>query len=256
MSAEQISRQFIVTDWIMADSFRFAALSSALVLFSAISSGCSNRQNAASSGSGADTQTVSGASPARADSMASSQLDRLAKQVVDLQREIWSRTSGGVLHETQVQTPPGAPPGVVASPPPHQLPPPAKSEVVVRSDRNSQARRRKTTVAFTEDDVRGAGLDTWLTHLGFRVARTRDGAPLPGGVGTNQIVFGDSVGLEDVRAIALQMYLSGIPARSIRRFNTGNAFRISLNRVPYLAGVPPVSVAQIRALHLASRAEE
>jgi hypothetical protein len=178
---------------------------------------------------------------------------RLGIAMVDLKREIWARTAGVIVRETVVEAPPpGAPPWMIPNAPQHPIPTAQGSDLALPPSSPAARRlRQRTEVAFTGQDGSEGRFGRWLESEGFRRPTMINGDLSP-----NQIVFGDSVPLEDIKAIALQLYVEKMPPVSIRRFASGNSFRIELRGIPYLADIAPLSLPQIRAMRIAGPKED
>jgi hypothetical protein len=168
----------------------------------------------------------------------------LSTNIAELKLEMWSRTTGAVLREFR-WIPPSDPAHFGAQPVTREypLPPRAKVAVVVDGSRRATALRSRTTLSYA--GTVSPAFDRWARSVGFRIERGSAAADT-----ANAVVFGDSVLLADVKAVAFQLYNMGTPARSVRRFAAGEGsprtIRLRYNQL--FESVPPLSVEQIRAL--------
>jgi hypothetical protein len=210
-----------------------------------VTSGCKAGRGEAESGPAEEVSQTSAPSQPEDSMRLARRYAALSTNIADLKLEMWSRTTGAVLREFR-WTPPTEPKSFGTQPvtrdyPWHALPPPS-----IDLDRSLRAntRRRRTTVAF---NVVRPSFEQWAGSAGFRIERSAAASDTP-----NAIVFGDSVALDDLKAVALQLYGTGTPARSIRLFAAGEGdprtIRIRYN--PLYEGVPWFSIEQIRALRL------
>jgi hypothetical protein len=176
----------------------------------------------------------------------------LGTAMVELKQEIWARSAGVVVRESQITPQPGAPPWSLPSVQQHPLPPITPADLIQPSaSADARALRQRISLSLAGADSSGGRFPAWLQSQGYRVPAFSGGYLPP-----NQIVFSDSVSLEEVKAIALQLYANRMPVRSIRRFASGGDFRIELRSVSTWADAPPLSPAQIRTLRLPAPGEE
>jgi hypothetical protein len=222
-----------------------AALIVASVVSCGVISGCNVRSGEARPPSAEGVATLAAAPPFQDSIRLARRYAALSTNIADLKLEMWSRTTGAVLREFR-WTPPTGPGSFGAQPVTRDYPLPARRSVSAALDRSprASARRRRTRVAFAT--VRPS-FEHWARSGGFRIDRNAAASDTP-----NTIVFGDSVALDDVKAVAMQLYNTGTPTRSIRFFAAGEGdprtIRIRYNQ--FYDGVPPLSLEQIRSLRL------
>lgn len=171
----------------------------------------------------------------------------LGMAIFDLKRELWSRSTDTIIRDAPLPSvmPQGAPPGILPEPEPHEIEPPSAADVTLDTTSSARGLRSKISVSYASDTQVDPGLNRWLARAGFKVS-----SPLSGQDSANVIVFGDSVPLPDVKALALQMMHLGLRPRSIRLFESGNEFAIQLKNLKHLDTAPPLSVENVRALRL------
>lgn len=191
------------------------------------------------------------ACPQQLDTATIRRFSALGHAMLDLKREIWARSAGVVVTETVVDPPPSCAPWMFPAAIQHPLPVLRQAKVATPPSTPPARRlRHRTAVLFYGQDISNGRFGRWLRSQGFAKPMMTTGALPP-----NQLLFGDSIPLEDIKAIALQLYMEKMPPVSIRRFASGNPLRIELRGVPYLADVVPLSLVQIRALRIAGPKE-
>lgn len=171
--------------------------------------------------------------------------NELGVGIWELKREMWARRMGWVYGEERWQPAQDGPIGVLPTPLEAELPPLPDVRVEWDTSGQASARRRRTTLTYSSPKPPTPQFERWVRAAGMRFERVAAGDSTP-----NAIAFGDSVALSDVKAVALQMYTDGIPARSIRFFASGEGDpnAINVKFVGLFDRVPPLTVDEIRAL--------
>jgi hypothetical protein len=161
----------------------------------------------------------------------------------DLYLELWSRSLHEVLPDARLTRPQGRVVMPELNPP--DVPPATPDDVVLPNTPADQEHRRHTVVVFSGEDVNRSGLGQWLRQAGFPIQQRTNGS----GDATNSIVFGDSVALDDLKAVALQASRVGLHIQRIRGFEApGHGNEIEFGYVHHASMSTPWTVEQIKAL--------
>ncbi|HZG44496.1 MAG TPA: hypothetical protein VEY93_16205, partial [Longimicrobium sp.] len=163
--------------------------------------------------------------------------DSLAIVVFDMSTELTARTTGNAATHFLPGRPPAEVPMVaLADPVIGKVQPPTEAELGrVRAAAVASSIARVTIVRTQNDADRVAER---LSTAGFRTTRTLEGQ---GELTTNNLLFGDSVSLDAVKYVSLEMMRGGLPLGRIRLSrDTADAFRIRLTNLNHVETMTPL----------------
>jgi hypothetical protein len=190
---------------------------------------------------------IQGMDPERADLLFRKEdgFDSLAIVVFDMSTELTARTTGNAAtHHLPGRPPAEVPMVALADPVVGKVAPPTEAELGRARAAAIRSSLARVTIVRTQNDVDRVA--ERFSSAGFRTTRTLEGR---GELTTNNLLFGDSVSLDAVKYVSLEMMRAGLPLGRIRLSrDTADAFRIRLTNLNHVETMTPLSVAQILAM--------